>query len=321
MNFGQNEDGYFQYWQMLKDQGDIEELETVSIKLQKVCALPSVCTNSWVNALFKHSEMIVLKGNKYSNTEDKIDPDGIYSTYIEEAIKTLKRISLVLPPLPMPILHTIKDPILIKEEILNNLRKDERQLTKENIKETQDNEKSFLGFSMKKIINKESEYGSLVSKSDVKSRLSDVSDIDMMRKYSNRPSEVSLNFNLIKSEGGVSEYSSSSLTKETKMKVFKISSDVKFLYQIGKICAESGKYLEEGIKCLDDYINLLTYFDPAVNADIMDIPVSENPMFSKAVFFVGVIFNQIGDYDEAERFLIQAKVGLEENKERSKLEK
>jgi len=72
---------------------------------------------------------------------------------------------------------------------------------------------------------------------------------------------------------------------------------------------------------LDDYINLLTYFDPAVDGEIMDIPISENPMFSKAVFYVGVIFNQIGDYEEAERFLVQSKIGLEESGEKEKLEK
>jgi len=115
---------------MMKETNDIEELETVSNKLLKICECPTIATNSWVGALFKHSEMIVLKGNRYSNTEDKIDPDGIYSNYIEEAIRTLKKISLVLPPLPLPVLHTIKDPILIKEEMLMNLRKDERLLSK-----------------------------------------------------------------------------------------------------------------------------------------------------------------------------------------------
>lgn len=43
---------------------------------------------------------------------------------------------------------------------------------------------------------------------------------------------------------------------------FGVYSDLKFLYQIGKICAESGKFLEEGILCLDDYINLLNFFNP-----------------------------------------------------------
>jgi len=40
---------------------------------------------------------------------------------------------------------------------------------------------------------------------------------------------------------------------------------VLFLYQIGKICAESGKFLEEGIMCLDDYINLLCFFSEVKN--------------------------------------------------------
>lgn len=40
---------------------------------------------------------------------------------------------------------------------------------------------------------------------------------------------------------------------------FAVYSDLKFLYQIGKIWAESGKYLEEGILWLDDYINLTNF--------------------------------------------------------------
>ena len=47
----------------------------------------SVPTNSWVKSLFKHSEMLVIIGR------------------IDEAIKTLKKVCLILPPLPMPRLN------------------------------------------------------------------------------------------------------------------------------------------------------------------------------------------------------------------------
>lgn len=47
----------------------------------------TVPTNAWVESLFKHSEMLVIKGR------------------IEEAIKTLKKVCLILPPLPMPRLN------------------------------------------------------------------------------------------------------------------------------------------------------------------------------------------------------------------------
>ena len=67
-----------------------------------------------------------MKGNRFSDEEDRHDPEGIYSNYIEEAIRTLKKIGRILPPLPLPQLHTIEDKIIIKEEILNNLKKDEK---------------------------------------------------------------------------------------------------------------------------------------------------------------------------------------------------
>ena len=80
----------FQFWDIIKEKGDMNELEFVSETLQKVCNGNSVPINSWVNALFKHSEMIIMKGNKYSSPEDRAEANGLFSHYIEEAIKVLK---------------------------------------------------------------------------------------------------------------------------------------------------------------------------------------------------------------------------------------
>lgn len=66
------EDAYFKYWVLLKELGNLNELERISNLLLKVCSNISVSTNSWVESLFKHSETLVIKGK------------------IEEAIRTLK---------------------------------------------------------------------------------------------------------------------------------------------------------------------------------------------------------------------------------------
>ena len=69
---------------LLKELGNINELEKISNLLIKVWSKTSIPTNSWVESLFKHSETLVIKGK------------------IEEAIRTLKKIWYILPPLPIP---------------------------------------------------------------------------------------------------------------------------------------------------------------------------------------------------------------------------
>lgn len=102
--FPENEEPYMHTWDLMKELGNQRELEEISVKLQAVCNNSSVPTNAWVNALFKHSEMLVMKDN------------------IEEAIKTLKRICFILPPMPLPRLNYIDKSIKIKDEILDNIR-------------------------------------------------------------------------------------------------------------------------------------------------------------------------------------------------------
>ncbi|CAI2360996.1 unnamed protein product [Moneuplotes crassus] len=339
--FPENEEGLFQFWEIIKEKGDMNELEFVSETLQKVCNGNSVSINSWVNALFKHSEMLIMKGNKYSSPEDRADPNGLFSHYIEESIKVLKKIGEALPPLPLPSLLTIEDPIRIKKEMLNDLNSDERKVKKPS-HDCPDMDSSFLGFNFRKFHSKNNDTTSMISKSDMRSRLSEYSENEIHPFLARNRSENPNNQNLSNrdSSGGnmqgqYNRFSKNMLFSSMSQKDsfigrnndnthldesqiyikrasegFAVNSDVKFLYQIGKICAESGKYLEEGIKCLDDYINLLTFFDPSVSNDIQNVPVVENPTFSKAIFFVGIIFDQIGDFEEAQKFLNQASKGL-----------
>ena len=61
--FPDNEEAYLKYWKMMKSSGNLKELEEVSIKLKTVCASPTVSTNSWIESIFKYSEMLVWKGH------------------------------------------------------------------------------------------------------------------------------------------------------------------------------------------------------------------------------------------------------------------
>jgi len=318
-NHPDNEEAYFEYWSIIKEKGDIDKLEVISNKLEKVCSSNNVPINSWVNSLFKRSEMMVLKGNKYTNPQDRFDPNGVYSNFIEEAIRALKKISASLPPLPLPALLTIEDPIKIKEDLLDNLNLDERKLSKESETKSKDQdayelETSFLGFNIRKITAKNTDFGiipftrigSILSKSDGRSRASDNSDAEykplLCKKtsgstpghnytpqtpstpaghqypnskhftprivhddYSNRSStssnapgmfsrfprsmmSVSARESFLGKPFEQTQLDESNIDIRRMSEGFAVNSDVKFLYQIGKICAESGKYLEEGIK-------------------------------------------------------------------------
>jgi hypothetical protein len=49
---------------------------------------------------------------------------------------------------------------------------------------------------------------------------------------------------------------------------FSVSTDVDFLYQIGKICAENGKKLKEGINSLNDFCLILDYYNEDMDAKV-----------------------------------------------------
>lgn len=72
--------------------------------------------------------------------------------------------------------------------------------------------------------------------------------------------------------------------------------------------------MEEGILCLDDYINLINFFNPAD----MNITGKVREMKTKAIYLVGLIFFQVKDFEESERFLSQVKMDLLEMKDNDK---
>lgn len=76
---------------------------------------------------------------------------------------------------------------------------------------------------------------------------------------------------------------------------FAVTSDPEFLFKMGKLCAESGRYLEEGLLCLDDFLNILNFNTVVEN---------ESTRWIKAlsIFYVGLIFFKIKDEESCEKY-------------------
>lgn len=65
---------------------------------------------------------------------------------------------------------------------------------------------------------------------------------------------------------------------------------------MGKICAESGLFLEEGLLCLDDYLNI----------NLINPPDEESKgerMKVLALYYVGIIFYKTHDDEQCEKYL------------------
>jgi len=73
---------------------------------------------------------------------------------------------------------------------------------------------------------------------------------------------------------------------------FAVYSDCKFLFLIGKICATAGsRYAEEGLRALNDYLKILTYYKHDMYSDVFE------KMRLKTYFYIGCIFYDNGDYE------------------------
>ena len=65
---------------------------------------------------------------------------------------------------------------------------------------------------------------------------------------------------------------------------FSVSSDSKFLYTIGKICARSGENIEEGLKAFNDFLLILDYFKTELDVQF------RRKIHAKANYFIGMLF-------------------------------
>lgn len=67
-----------------------------------------------------------------------------------------------------------------------------------------------------------------------------------------------------------------------EIEAFSVSTDVDFLFQIGKICAESGTNVDEGIRSLNDFCLILDYFHQDMSEKVY------TKMKTQAKFYIGV---------------------------------
>ena len=77
---------------------------------------------------------------------------------------------------------------------------------------------------------------------------------------------------------------------------FSVSSDSKFLYTIGKICARSGENIEEGLKAFNDFLLILDYFKTELDVQF------RRKIHAKANYFIGMLFYQARDFDVCEQY-------------------
>lgn len=91
---------------------------------------------------------------------------------------------------------------------------------------------------------------------------------------------------------------------------FAVTSDPLFLYHIGRICAESGKFMDEGLSCLNDFLLINEYHYPST---LKKIPSRIKINIAKAKYMAGVMYYKTRDYDEAEMYLNQAIVYLSDD--------
>eukprot|EP00347_Sterkiella_histriomuscorum_P002786 403366804 len=119
--------------------------------------------------------------------------------------------------------------------------------------------------------------------------------------------------------GSISNYSNEDMKSQNTLFMdsegFAVYSNTKFLLQIGKICAETGQFLEDGMGALNDYMQILEYYE-------MDIP-EENyrKLQIKAQYYIGIIFYKERDYEMAQQYLVEILIDLKEKGYQDKYEK
>lgn len=72
---------------------------------------------------------------------------------------------------------------------------------------------------------------------------------------------------------------------------FAIYSNVKFLHLIGKIAAETGQLLEDGLNALNDYQAIIDYYKHDVSEETYE------KLRLKSTFYIGMIFYKERDYE------------------------
>jgi tetratricopeptide (TPR) repeat protein len=269
--YPKNMEAYFNYWEFLKKIGEKKKLEKISRKMMKAAQDTSVPTTEWMKAHSMRAKTLIIL-NKH-----------------EEAINILKKQVHVIPPLEIPGLSYFKDGEIIHEEEIREQENpfnasEEAQNTPDNL-DLPNGYKFSVGRSSKPRTSKNRKSG-ISSEEDGMIRSVNPKKI----KKANENLRFSFNSHTpnVTEQAyiqGKSESSTPTLEDPTvhhEIEGFSVSTDVDFLYQIGKICAENGIKINEGIESLNDFCLILDYYHQDMDEKVY------TKMKTLAKFYIGV---------------------------------
>lgn len=254
--------------------------------MMKAAQDTSVPTTEWMKAHSLRAKTLIIL-NKY-----------------EDAIKVLKKQVHVIPPLEIPGLSYFKDGEITHEE------EDGEQENPFNVTEEGQNTPANLdlpnGYKFS--------VGRSSKPSSSKNRRSSISsDEDGMvrcvnpKKFKKVSENLRFSFNsrtptVIEQAYVHGRAESSTPTLEDSMvryeiEGFSVSTDVDFLYQIGKIWAENGIKVDEGIESLNDFCLILDYYHQDMDEKVY------TKMKTLAKFYIGVWYFRKKEIDSAELVL------------------
>lgn len=205
----------------------------------------------------------------------------------DEAIQILKRQISVIPPLPIPGLSYFKDGEIVEEEEEN---KDPFAVSKDADSESDENFVIEDGFKF--TIGKTSqpsqrkrrvrlEHQSISFKAMKSGQKGNIND-SLRFSFTAMAPKVSLHTHSKSNVNALMEPLEVPEEIHYEIENFSVSTNVDFLYQIGKICAESGTKTKEGIRSLNDFCLILDYFQQDMDPKIY------LKMKTQARFYIGV---------------------------------
>ena len=271
--YPQNMEAYFAYWEFLNKIGEKKRLDEVSENMIEAAQNTNVPTREWMKAHLLRAKTLLM------------------SSRPQEAIDILKRQIYIIPPLSIPGLSYFKDGKIVIEE-------DDQDLFIEVFDLSMDGE------NIQKDTAGDTSNGTIILRSSgfKPSTAEKYSETAMWNKrtvsFKNAQDNIEslrFSFNTNTPQALVSSSSKSSFEGKSgtetedqdihyEIEGFSVSTDVDFLYQIGKICAESGIKLDEGIKSLNDFCLILDYYNQDMDQRIY------KKMKTQAKFYTGVLY-------------------------------
>mmetsp|Transcript_33377 Transcript_33377/g.32831 ORF Transcript_33377/g.32831 Transcript_33377/m.32831 type:complete len:270 (+) Transcript_33377:289-1098(+) len=233
-------EAHFKYWEFLLKIGEVSQMEEVSYTMLQEAEHTSVPTGEWMKAHTLRAKTLIMLGKH------------------DEAIQVLKRQISVIPPLPIPGLSYFKDGEIV------NIEESKNPFDVANDTEHSQEASSVVEDGYKFSVGKTSQPSQKKRKARIEHQPSSFRGLNpgLNNSRSSESSRFSFAINDARATGHGHTRSNIPRNIEPlevpeemhyEIENFSVSTDVDFLYQIGKICAESGIKTEEGIRSLNDY--------------------------------------------------------------------